>query len=202
MVAALAASVVVLTGCSSSGLSAREESLGGPSPAPATNMPDAATLTPAGTVVPAGEWAVVQITDSTSTPPVSTIAIRSGAMRQGDADDLADVKVLNGTSDSTAGTPFYVNYSWVLLEGSEFSSPVQRVSTLDSATGDTGSTLLVPDDYEKCTDPTTGQFDNDNVINVLCSVSVYTGGNVPDRLVIDGDPKDYTGAKAVQLAIG
>lgn len=145
--------LALLAGCSSSGLSAQEESLGGPSPAPATNMPDPAALTPAGTVVPAGEWAVVQLNDSSATPPVSTIAIRSGQMREGDADDLADVQVMNGTSESTAGTPFYVNYSWVLLEGSEFSSPVQR-------------------------------------------------GSAPDRLVFDGDPSDYTGAKAVQLAIG
>lgn len=201
-IVALGASAALLAGCASSGLSAREESLGGPSPAPATNMPDPSALTPAGTVVPAGEWAVVQVHDSTATPPVSTIAIRSGAIRQGDPDDLADVQVMNGTSDSTAGTPFYVNYSWVLLEGSEFSSPVQRVSAIDSASGDTGSTLLVPDEYEKCSDSPTGQFENKGVVNVLCSVDVFTGGHVPDRLVFDGDPSDYTGSAAVQLAIG
>ncbi|RFA21182.1 hypothetical protein [Subtercola boreus] len=199
---AASAAVALLTGCSSSGLTAREESLGGPSPAPATNMPDAAALTPAGSVVPAGEWAVVELSDSSETPAVTTIAIRSGAVRQGSPDDLADVQVMNGTSDSTTGTPYYVNYSWVLLEGSENSSPIQRVSALNSATGDTGNTLLVPDEYEKCTDRPTGQFENRDVINVACSVNVFAGEAGPDRLVFDGDPGDYTGSKAVQLALG
>src|SRR5258708_3702411 len=95
--------IALLAGCSSSGLSAQEQSLGGPSPAQATDMPDASDLTPAGTLVAAGKWAVVQITDDTSTPATSTLAIKVGALRKGDPDDLKDVQVMNGEADSTQG---------------------------------------------------------------------------------------------------
>ncbi|MEF2977955.1 hypothetical protein [Subtercola sp. YIM 133946] len=150
--------------------------------------------------MPAGQWAVVQITLDQSLRP-STLAIKAGVLRKGDADDLKDVQVMNGSADDTAGTPYYVNYSWVLLDGSDSASPVQSISALDSVTGDTGSTLLVPSDYEKCTDRVTGQFGGKNVVNVECSVDVFAGATVPDRLVFDGDSSDWQGAEAVQLRI-
>ncbi|RFA07473.1 hypothetical protein B7R21_14865 [Subtercola boreus] len=194
------AALLLISGCSG-GLSAREESLGGPSPAPATGMPDPSALTPAGSVVPSDTWAVVQIADDSGEGAKSTLALKAGLLRVGDADDLKDLKVMNGTSNTAVGTPYYINYAWVVLEGSENASPVQSITAVDSASGETGNTLLVPAEYEKCSDPVTGQFGGTKVVNVECSVDVFPGEVMPDRLVFDGDPADYKGTSAVQLAI-
>lgn len=177
-----ALSALTLTGCSGS------EDADPVFPTAAADLPDATALSDAGSTIPHGEWGVLQDYDSIAEPTVSTLAVKTGAVRRGGTSDFDDVMIPGGLPEDSVA--YYANIVYSALEGSHSISPMHELVAVDTTTGEYATMLSVPSSLENCPIPATEGATDLRQATVGCLVFVMPKGSTPDAVVFTASHAD------------
>lgn len=186
--------VLTLAGCSGGGEPPA------PTPSVLQGLPTAEEMADPGSVVPAGEWGVVGFTD-TSTDAVTTFAIRIDDLAEGEAGAFADVQLMNGigNGDLESAVPYYVSFTYAVIEGDPNNSPIQSLVATDDTQSSNVMSLSVPDSLEECATPGLHHYGEPaGTGNTGCAVAAAMEGATPSGLVYT---TSYGGPEPVTFAL-
>lgn len=145
----------------------------------ATDLPPASQVAANSTVVAPGTWGIVQRPDL----PV-TYAVKATAIQHGKPGELGDVRVLNGYTDLSTATPYYISFDYVVLAGNKNESPIRQLTAIGTTDVDKIITLSISNDLYKCDPPADKVVSPPDTGYVLqgCVVAVAAAGTEPTFL--------------------
>ena len=141
---------------------------------PAPDLPAASDLADPDKVVPAGEWAVVEVPKTAGSDTHIPVAVKVTSVKKGEPGDLKDVTSVTGNNELIkTGTPWYITVHWAALEGDGFDSPANGIWGWNTETDTSAMNLSLPASLRRCAEPVTDVAGGVNLEQVSCSVAMF-----------------------------
>lgn len=162
---------------------------------PATDLPAATDLADPDTVVPAGEWAVIEVPESAGSETRIPVAMKVTSVKRGEPGALEDVTSVTGNNELLkTGTPWFITVHWAALEGDGWDSPMQNVWGWNTQTDTSALNLSLPASQLQCAEPTTEGASGAKLEQVDCAAAMFEDSELALDQVRYVNATSYPGA--------